>query len=58
LPYNVSYGLDDNLGLFSGDHVPAAGLDEFAKFGSAGQIRLKFVPIDSQPILLRARGTR
>ena len=46
LLHNVSYGLDNDLGLFGGHHVPAAGLDEFAKFGSGGQINLKLMPID------------
>jgi len=56
LLHNVSYGVDDDLGLFSGHGVPGAGLDEFAKFGSGGQIDLKLMPIDRQPILFRARG--
>ncbi len=56
LPHDVSYGLNDDLGLFGSDHVPGAALDEFAEFGPAGQIHLKLMPIGSQPILLGAHG--
>ena len=56
LRYYVSYGRDDDLGLFGGYHVPGPGLNELAKSGPACQIHLKLMPIDGQPILFGTRG--
>jgi len=57
LPDDISYGLYDDFWLLDSHHVPALGLDQLAILRSAGQIHLKLMPIDREPVHFGARGT-
>jgi hypothetical protein len=55
LPDHITYGLYYDFRLLAGNEVPAIGFDQFAVFGSAGQVHLKIVPVHRQQVLVCPR---